>query len=154
MCLTAWPRPDVDPDRIGVAKSAASAFVRAQPSSVKIGVVAFGYAGVIVEPPSFDHTAVLRSIDDLSLGGGTSLAAGILTALDALAGKKLTVNVSSLDQDNSNDINIGYFGGATIVVFSDGENTSQSDPVTMARPRRPQACESRPSGSERRRGPP
>jgi Ca-activated chloride channel family protein len=124
---------DVAPNRISVAKSAASAFVRAQPSSVKIGVVAFGSSSVIVQPPTFDHGAVLRSIGDLSLGGGTSLAAGILTALDALAGKKLTVNLAKLDQDNSNDINIGYFGGATIVLFSDGEDTSSNDPVTMAR---------------------
>ena len=35
---------DVKPSRVAAAKIAASAFVREQPSSVKIGVVAFGPA--------------------------------------------------------------------------------------------------------------
>ena len=61
------------------------------------------------------------------------MAAGILTSLDAIAGKTLKVNTTALDQDNSDEVNIGYFGGATIVLFSDGEDTSQTDPVTMAR---------------------
>jgi Ca-activated chloride channel family protein len=61
------------------------------------------------------------------------LAAGILTSLDAIAGKTLIVNKAALTQDNSAEVNIGYYGGATIVLFSDGEDTSQAGPVTMAR---------------------
>ena len=41
-------------------------------SGVRIGVVAFGAAPVIVQRPTFDHTADLRAIGALSLGGGTS----------------------------------------------------------------------------------
>jgi Ca-activated chloride channel family protein len=88
---------------------------------------------VIVQPPSFDHAVVLNAIDHLSLGGSTSLAAGILTSLDAIAGKTLIVNKAALTQDNSAQVNIGYYGGATIVLFSDGEDTTQVGPVTMAR---------------------
>jgi len=124
---------DVKPSRIGAAELAAREFVRAQPSSVKIGVVAFGPSALIVQNPTFDHPAALRAINDLSLGGGTSLATGILTSLDALAGKTLKVNVRALNEDNSNGVDIGYFGGATIVLISDGEDTSQASPVTMAR---------------------
>jgi Ca-activated chloride channel family protein len=61
------------------------------------------------------------------------LANGILTSLDALAGKTLKVNDNALNEDNSKAINIGYFGGTTIVLISDGENTGQLNPVTMAR---------------------
>jgi Ca-activated chloride channel family protein len=124
---------DVKPTRIGAAKLAARDFVREQPSSVKIGVVAFGPSALIVQTPTFDHRSALRAIKDLSLGGGTSLANGILTSLDALAGKTLKVNVKALNEDNSKEVNIGYFGGTTIVLISDGENTSQSNPETMAR---------------------
>jgi Ca-activated chloride channel family protein len=124
---------DVKPSRIGAAKLAARDFVRDQSSSVKIGVVAFGPSALIVQTPTFDHPTVLRAINDLSLGGGTSLATGILTSLDALAGKTLKVNVKALNQDNSKEVNIGYFGGTTIVLISDGEDTSQIKPVTMAR---------------------
>ncbi len=124
---------DVKPSRIGAAKVAAEDFVRQQPSGVRLGVVAFGPSAVIVQPPTFDHTAVLKAIKLLSLGGGTSLAAGILTSLDAIAGKTLIINKTALAQDNSGEVNIGYFGGSTIVLFSDGEDTSPTDPVTMAR---------------------
>ena len=124
---------DVKPTRIGAAKAAASAFTREQPTSVKIGVVAFGPSAVIVRPATSDHAAVLRAIKQLSVGGGTSVATGILTSLDAIAGKTLTVDKAALNQDNSNAVNIGFYGGATIVLFSDGEDTSQTDPVTMAR---------------------
>jgi Ca-activated chloride channel family protein len=123
---------DVKPSRIGAAKLAARDFVRAQPSSVKIGVVAFGPSALIVRTPTFDRRRVLRAINDVSLGGGTSLATGILTSLDAIAGKTLKVNERTLNQDNSKEVNIGYFGGATVVLISDGENTSQISPVTMA----------------------
>jgi Ca-activated chloride channel homolog len=124
---------DVKPSRFGAAKVAASAFVNEQASSVKIGVVAFGPSAVIVQPPTFSHADVLGAIKHLSLGGGTSLGAGILTSLDAISGKTLKVNMTSLGEDNSGEVNIGYYGGATIVLFSDGEDTSQIDPVTIAR---------------------
>jgi Ca-activated chloride channel family protein len=124
---------DAKPSRIAVAKSAARAFVNDQPSTVRIGVVAFGSGSTIVQPPTSDHGADLSAISRLSLGGGTSLSAGILSALDAIAGKTLKINATDLNQDNSGEINIGYFGGATIVLISDGENTNQSSPVTMAR---------------------
>ncbi|HMK98349.1 MAG TPA: VWA domain-containing protein [Acidimicrobiales bacterium] len=124
---------DVKPSRIGAAELAAREFIREQPSGVRIGVVAFGAGAVIVQPPTFAHADALRAINRLSLGGGTSLAAGILTSLDAIAGKTLIINKASLSQDNSAEVNIGYYGGATIVLFSDGEDTSQTDPVTMAR---------------------
>lgn len=124
---------DVKPSRIGAAKLAAEDFVRQQPAGVRIGVVAFGPSAVIVQPPTFDHAVVLQAVNHLSLGGGTSLAAGILTSLDAIAGKTLIINKAALAQDNSGEVNIGYYGGATIVLFSDGEDTSQASPVTMAR---------------------
>jgi Ca-activated chloride channel family protein len=124
---------DIQPSRIGAAKVAAEDFVRQQPAGVRIGVVAFGPSAVIVQPPTFDHAVVLQAIGHLSLGGGTSLAAGILTSLDAIAGKTLIVNKAALAQDNSGEVNIGYYGGATIVLISDGEDTSETDPVTMAR---------------------
>jgi Ca-activated chloride channel family protein len=124
---------DTKPSRIGAAKIAAEDFVRDQPGGVRIGVVSFGPSAVIVQPPSFDHALVLEAIEHLSLGGGTSLSAGILTSLDAIAGKTLIVNKAALTQDNSGEVNIGYYGGATIVLISDGEDPSPAGAVTMAR---------------------
>lgn len=124
---------DAKPSRLGLAQMAAKDFARQQPAGVQIGVVAFGSGAVIVQTPTFSRPAVLQAIDRLTLGGGTSLAAGILTGLDAISGKTLVVNKAELAEDNSGEVNFGYYGGATIVLFSDGEDTSQTDPVTMAR---------------------
>jgi Ca-activated chloride channel family protein len=124
---------DVHPSRIGVAKMLASAFIRDQPSGVRIGVVGFGQTGVIVLTPTTDHAQALAAIGHLSLGGGTTISAGILTALDAISGKTIKVNLADLNNDNSGNIDFGYYGGSTIVLISDGEDTSQTDPATMAR---------------------
>jgi Ca-activated chloride channel homolog len=124
---------DVKPSRIGAAERVAKDFVRRQPSGVRIGVVAFGEGAVIVQPPTLDHAAVVQAIDHLSVGGGTSLGSGILESLDAISGKTIRVNPSELAQDASAEVNIGYYGGSTIVLLSDGEDTSQTEPETWAR---------------------
>lgn len=123
---------DVKPSRLDAARTVAKEFVRQQPASIKIGVVAFGQSSVIVQPPTTSHSAVLLAIDHLSQGGGTSMGSGILTALDAIAGKTLTVNIASLKNDLA-PVRVGYYGGATIVLLSDGEDTSQVDPTLLAR---------------------
>ncbi|HEX4035041.1 MAG TPA: VWA domain-containing protein [Solirubrobacteraceae bacterium] len=124
---------DVRPSRIAVAKKVARAFVKDQPSTVRIGVVAFGATPAIVQRPTSDHAADLAAIRSLTLGGGTSLSAGILSALDAIAGKTLRISEKALNADNSGNVDIGYFGGTTIVLISDGENTTPANPLTMAR---------------------
>lgn len=124
---------DVKPSRIKAAEAVARDFVNRQPSGVKIGVVAFGQGAVVVQPPTFRRPAVLQAIDHLSLGGGTSLGEGIQAALEAISGKKIHVNQAALGQDTSGEIKVGYFGGSTIVLFSDGQDTSHTNPLTWAR---------------------
>lgn len=124
---------DVKPSRIGAAERVAKDFVSRQPPGVRIGVVAFGDGAVIVQPPTLDHAAAVQAIDHLSVGGGTSLGSGILASLEAISGKTIRVNLNELAQDASGEINIGYYGGSTIVLLSDGEDTSQTDPQTWAR---------------------
>jgi Ca-activated chloride channel homolog len=122
---------DVKPSRLGAAKTVADAFVRRQPSGVRIGVVAFGQNAVIVQRPTTTHATTLQAINRLSLGGGTTIAQGLLTSLDAIAGKTLKVNEKALASQSAN-VKIGFYGGATIVLLSDGENTSQTSPQPMA----------------------
>jgi Ca-activated chloride channel family protein len=122
---------DIKPSRNAAARAAAKAFVGRQPPQVRIGVVGFGDGAVAVQAPTSVHADVLRAIDRLSLGGGTSVGQGVLTSLDTIAGKSLTINPNDLSSD-AGGLNIGYFGSASIVVFSDGENTGGPDPVVMA----------------------
>lgn len=122
---------DIKPSRIAAARAAAKAFVSRQPSEVLIGVVGFGDGAIPVRAPTNVHADVLGAIDRLSVGGGTSVGQGVLTSLDTIAGKTLAINQNGLASDGGS-LNIGYYGSASIVVFSDGENTSGPDPVTMA----------------------
>jgi Ca-activated chloride channel family protein len=123
---------DLKPTRLDAAKGAARAFVVKQPKSIKIGVVAFSDGGLVTQVPTDVRPDVLAAIDRLSPQGATSLGQGIFTALNAIAGKPITADLDSLDSDASN-VNIGYFSSAAIVLLSDGQNTSNPDPLEVAK---------------------
>jgi Ca-activated chloride channel family protein len=122
---------DVKPTRIEAAKTAARAFVDRQPPAVKIGVVAFGDGAVIVQQPTSEHGEVTKAIDRLSVAGGTSLGQGLVSSLNAIAGKPVTIDPEALASDSA-QVDIGFFGSATVVMFSDGEQTGQPDPLSVA----------------------
>jgi Ca-activated chloride channel family protein len=122
---------DLEPTRIEAAKKAALGFVDRQPKTIKIGVVAFGDSAVTVLRPSSNKEEVIAAIKRLSVSGGTSLGQGLFTSLSAIAGKPLTFDESALQSD-AGDVDIGYFGSSAIVLLSDGENTSELDPLKLA----------------------
>jgi Ca-activated chloride channel homolog len=117
---------DVAPTRLAAAKKAATAFVDAQPSSVDVGVVAFENGGLTTDQPSADHGAAVAAIARLSVTGGTSLADAILTSLSAITGKTVALGKDGTVPD------IGYWGSATVVLFSDGQDTGSSDAIEAA----------------------
>jgi Ca-activated chloride channel family protein len=123
---------DVKPSRLAAAKTVGEAFVREQPSGVRIGVVAFGQSSVVVQRLTSDHAAVLQAIGHLTLGGGTAIGQGLLSGLDVIAGKTLRINQSALGTENG-QVHIGFYGGSTILLLSDGEETVESGPEPMAR---------------------
>jgi Ca-activated chloride channel family protein len=122
---------DLAPTRLVAAKKAAIAFAKRQPGSIRIGVVAFSDSGVTVLRPTTVKADVIAAIRRLSAGGGTSLGEGLLTSLDAIAGKKLRIDASALRSD-AGSVKIGFYGSSTIVLLSDGENTSRLDPLSLA----------------------
>jgi Ca-activated chloride channel homolog len=122
---------DLEPSRIEAAKEAATAFVERQPRTIKVGVVAFGDGAVTTLPPSSVKKDVLAAIKRLSVGGGTSLGQGLHTSLGAIAGKPLTIDEASLERDDG-AVDIGFFGSSAIMLLSDGENTSELDPLRLA----------------------
>jgi Ca-activated chloride channel family protein len=107
---------DVQPSRLSAAKTAAQAFINAQPGSVEIGVVAFEQGGLEAAVPSTDHTAALAAVRRLTTGGGTSLGAAILAALSAITHQRVALG------PNGTAPSIGYWPSATIVLFSDGQD--------------------------------
>ena len=76
---------DVLPTRMEAAKLAAKSLTERRPGNAKIGVVAFGEGGLIVQPPTDDDEALNATIDRLVPQSGTSLGRGMLTALNLAA---------------------------------------------------------------------
>lgn len=122
---------DIKPTRMEAAKAAAKGFVEKQPSSIQIGVVAFSDGALITRPPTKDKAAVLDAIKRLTPAGGTSLGQGMFMSLNAIAGKPIPITEDDLAREVE-ELDIGYFGSAAVVMLSDGENTSRLDPKKVA----------------------
>ena len=122
---------DVKPSRIDAAKAAARAFVKQQPTAVKVGVVAFGDGAVVVQNPTTNHADAVAAIDHISVGGGPSIGQGLLTSHNTIAGKPINIDPNALNNDEGK-VDVGYYGGAVIAAFSDGENTNGVDPQAVA----------------------
>jgi len=128
---TSMGAKDVQPTRLDAAKAAAKGFVDKQPSTVKIGVVAFGGSGIIAQTPTTDKDQVLAAVNRLQPQGDTSLGRGIVTSLSAIAGKPIVSN-GDTENGSNGETPVGYYNGTAIVLLTDGENTSGPDPTNLA----------------------
>ena len=122
---------DVAPSRLAAAQQAASAFIDAQPDTVDIGVVGFDQGALTTSLPGPDRAAAKAAVENLRTSGGTSLAPAILGSLSAITGKTVTIGEKGELPD------LGYWGSATIVLISDGEDGGSggggtSDAVSQA----------------------
>jgi Ca-activated chloride channel family protein len=122
---------DLAPTRIAAAKRAARTFVADQPSSIRICVVAFTEAGYVLQPPTRSRRDVLAAVYRLSARGGTALGRGILTSLNAVAGKTIVLDPDALE-NGTRQPNVRFLGSSAIVLLSDGDNTAQLDPKALA----------------------
>jgi Ca-activated chloride channel family protein len=122
---------DLAPTRMEAAKTAAKEFIDAQPSSIKIGVVAFNNGALVTQQPTNNRSEASAAIDRLTSAGATSLGQGIFASLSAIAGKPLSLPENASPDDVAN-VDIGYYGSAAIVLLSDGENTSGPDTEAVA----------------------
>jgi Ca-activated chloride channel family protein len=113
---------DVAPTRLGAAQAAATGFVDEQPDSVDVGVLVFGDQALLTQAPTDDHAAANAAIGRLAASGGTSLGQAILVGLGTITGKPV-----ALPQEGAAPPDLGYWPSATIVVFSDGQDTGGPD---------------------------
>lgn len=129
---------DLQPTRMEAAKAAARAFVEQQPSGIAVGVVVFSDGGISVQPPTDNRDETLTTIERLVPRRGTSIGNGILVALNTIAvdaGDAPILNTSDLSQDPAVtpvEAPQGWYPSAVIVLFTDGENNQEPDPVTAA----------------------
>jgi Ca-activated chloride channel family protein len=129
---------DVAPTRMEAAKTAALAFVAAQPPSVRIGIVVFSDSGFSTQVPTYDRAGVETAIQRLEPERGTSLGGGILASLEAIA---VADDPSTTDYYSNRSpeptvaptpVPDGVFEPTIIVLLSDGENTAGTEPLEAA----------------------
>lgn len=123
---------DLKPTRMEAAKAAAREFLQAQPASLQVGVVAFSESDFVVQPPTNDYEAIIASIERLSLQRSTSLSAGIIASLNAIAvgfGQPPLVDTDLSDSPvpTATPLPDGIHTPAVIVLLTDGENTAPPD---------------------------
>jgi Ca-activated chloride channel family protein len=127
MCNT-----DIAPNRLAVAVDAARGFVEAQEGDTRIGLVAFsGIAGLLV-PPTTDKRPLIEAIDNLKTARGTAIGQAILTSIDAIAEINPEVAATGAELAPAPDGTPADYHADTIVVLTDGSNTTGVDPVTAA----------------------
>lgn len=120
---------DVTPTRLAAAQAAATRFVEEQPDSVDVAVLAFGDQALLTQAPTGDHTAAIAAIKRLKTGGGTSIGQAILVALGTITGKPVRLPADGTTPDTKA---LGYWPSATIVLFSDGQQTGGPDTEVAA----------------------
>jgi len=127
---------DLAPSRMAAAKQAAIEFVQRQPASVRIGIVAFSDSGFAIQQPTNDQAAILAAIERLQPERGTSLAYGILSALDTLFTRAEATRVYSdltpTPTPSPTAAPPGSNRGAAIILITDGENTAPPEPFDAA----------------------
>lgn len=133
---------DVEPSRLELAKELARDFVERQPTTVQIGVVVFSDGGFSVQAPTNDQELILTAISRIGSEHGTSLGQGILAALNVLtpndddAPRRYSMTLPETeapeDQPAFDVREPGSHRSSAIVMFTDGENTGDPDPLEVA----------------------
>ncbi|MEV4630678.1 VWA domain-containing protein [Micromonospora sp. NPDC049523] len=124
MCAT-----DVAPNRLSAASDAARAFIEDSDDDTRIGLVAFSGIAALIVAPTTEKQRLTDAIDGFRTSRGTAIGQAILTSIDAIAEDNPDVAKTGVDLDPAAPTD---FRPDTIVVLTDGSNTTGVDPVTAA----------------------
>jgi len=117
---------DVKPSRLRAAQEAAKTFVLGLPGHVRAGLVVFAGYATLLSPPTTDHAQLARTIDGISVQHRTAIGDGLLEAVAALPGRVRPAPDGSLPP-LPRDLPPGF-----VVLLSDGQNNSGTDPMQAA----------------------
>ncbi|MCA9904691.1 MAG: VWA domain-containing protein [Anaerolineae bacterium] len=127
---------DLEPTRLEAAKAAAQAFVERQPSTVRIGVVAFSDSGLAIQQPTYNQEDILTAIGRLDPARGTSLGNGMIVSLGVIEARPEETNYYSdltpQPTPSPTPVPAGTYQAGVIVLLTDGENTDAPDPLEVA----------------------
>jgi len=134
MCAT-----DVEPNRLTAAQAAVREFVQAQDSRTSIGLVLFSGSAQVAVAPTTEREPLLRAIDTLTTGRGTTIGAAILKSVDAIA--EINPEVAPADPGAPAGAGApdpvparppGSYAPEIVVLLTDGANTRGIEPVEAA----------------------
>jgi len=108
---------DVYPSRLGAAQRAAKRFVAKVPSEIRVGLIAFNQAPVLLQSPTTDHSLVVSALAELRATGHTAIGDALVTA---------TQQLTKLRSASGKRV------PSAIVLLSDGYSTNGVDPITAA----------------------
>lgn len=126
---------DIPPSRMEAAQASALSFIRSQPASTQIGVVAFSSFAEIVQAPTSDEELLQAAIDGLATGRRTAIGSAILKAIDAIAEIDPNVAPSVADPSSPNQptpVPRGAYAPHIIVLLTDGVSNSGPLPLDAA----------------------
>ncbi|MBP6177895.1 MAG: VWA domain-containing protein [Anaerolineales bacterium] len=128
---------DFEPTRMEAAKIVAKDFVARQPTTVRVGVVAFSDSGFSVQLPTNDQASIVSAIDRLQPQRGTSLANGIVVSLNTIANVTGQDPIVGIDAETPVEgqpvpAPVSAENSAVIVLLTDGENNMDPDPFAAA----------------------
>jgi Ca-activated chloride channel homolog len=130
MCAT-----DIDPNRLTAAQDAVRGFVQDQDPATRVGLVVFSGFAELAVAPTTDRDAVLRAVDGLTTGRGTTIGAAILKSVDAIA--EIDPDVAPSDPPPGSPAaparTPGTFAPEIVVLLTDGANTRGVLPVDAAK---------------------
>ena len=131
MCST-----DVSPNRLLAAEAAATDFINSQPSTTRIGIVAFAGFAELVQAPTTDREVLLDVIQTLATGRRTAIGSAILESIDAISEIDPSVPKSTTASTPPNlapaPVAPGAYTSAIIVLLTDGASNAGPDPIDAA----------------------
>ena len=141
---------DVQPNRITASQNAAKAFVKDQPSNVRIGVVSFAGTASVVQAPTQNREDIIAAIDRFQLQRATAIGSGIIVSLATIF-PDAGIDVSSLiygrggargvpldqagkaEKKDFKPVPPGSYASAAIILLTDGQRTTGPDSIEAAR---------------------
>ena len=132
---TSMAAKDLAPTRLDAAKAAARTFVAKQPSTIRLGVVAFGDSAVISQQPTDDRTAGAGRHRPARARRAAPRSGAASSRPSAPSPASRSASTRTRPGRHCGGDDIGYYGSAAVVLLSDGENTTDPDPLVARRAR-------------------
>lgn len=141
---------DVEPNRLTAAQNAAKAFVKDQPSNVRIGIVSFAGTAAVVQAPTHNREDLIAAIDRFQLQRATAIGSGIIVSLATIF-PDAGIDVSALiygrsgargaplgqsgksEKKDFKPVAPGSYSSAAIILLTDGQRTTGPDSIEAAK---------------------